>query len=219
MTKNDWTSNLIVWVIGASLIIGVLTIIGIWYVLVAIVATVIVVLALRQGALNRKKRDAVLTFDKALQIPDSIASSADSAPFSAGPSRVEVDLVELDRYSSNWDQFKIGAQVARAGTVRVHGLVVCFQSSTGEKGILLAHDGNVLGEVRQLDLPIYFDALWDQGGVVRAGCHFRFDSKLEVQRATFEMQVYNTYSGDVAPPTGPVGMWLTAWNILRGKSG
>lgn len=217
MAKNDWTSNLIVWIIGASLIVGVLTVIGLWYVFLAIVATVIVIVAIRQTKRNRVKRDELLRFDRSLELPIAVSGHKEEVPFSEGPTRIEVELVELDRYQSNWDQFKLDAQVARAGTVRVHGLVVCFLSNDGERGILVAHQGRVLGEVRQLDLPIYFDSLWQQGGRVRAGCHFRFDSNLEVQRASFEIQVYNAYSGDQAPPADPIGMWLKAWQILRGR--
>lgn len=217
MAKNDWTSNLIIWVLGFSLVVTVLAVIGFWYILLAALATAIVIFGLMQKKRDRVERDQLLQFDRALELPVSVTGLEAETPFSEGPTRVEVDLVELDRYKSNWDQFKLDAQVARAGTVRVHGLIVCFQSSGAERGILLAHHGRVLGEVRQLDLPIYFESLWDQGGRVRAGCHFRFDSKLEIQKASFEIQVYNSYNGEEAPRSDPAGMWLTAWRILTGR--
>jgi hypothetical protein len=217
MAKKDWTSQLIVWVIGGSLVIGLLAVISIWYIVIGLLATVLVVVAWFSRKAQQEIRDELLRFDRGDLLPGPVAETESSAPFSEGPTRVEVDLVELERYHSNWDHFRKVAQVARAGTVRVHGLVVCFLSPQGNRGILVAHGGRVLGEVRQVDLPIYFDALWQQGGKVRAGCHFKFDANLAVQRAFFEIQVYNGYTKDQAPGTGVFSMWVAAWDALRGK--
>lgn len=203
-------------VFGSIAVIAVIAVIGLWYLTLFAIALIIFVIVLWVASSEKSRLHKALQFRPGKLIPASVWEAVHDIGFTDGPSRYDISWVELDKYADNWEKFIERAQVQRAGTVELNTHLLCYQTPTSDKGILLVHDRLVLGEMRRLDLDVYFDYFWRTGGAARTGSRFRFDENLTIQSATSEVRVHN----EVTDGPGRIPAWeswLIIWRGVRGK--
>ena len=197
---------------------GVIGLIGIWYLALFAMALIVFIIFLVAQSKSKKTTNEVLQFRPGKEIPAAVWVLTENAPTTNGPSRVEVALVELDKYEDNWENFRDVAQVDRSGVVNVQAHLFCYKTPTGDRGMVLAHERRVLGEIRKLDLDTYFEPFWSRGGHAAVRCHFTFAPDLTIAKAIFEIQAYDQDAGDKAPEQGAYVAWKMIWRAVQGKS-
>ena len=214
----NFAQKLPAYAIGAGLLLGALALIGLWYLALFVFALVIFIILMSISRRQRARTERDLSYRPGKEIPAHIWALSEDALETQGPTVATIDLVELEKYRDNWIAFRDKAQVQHSGAINVMAPLLCFQTPTGDRGIVVAHERLVLGEMRRLDLDTYFDPLWKAGGVAKVGCEFTFDDQLSIVRASFTLGVFNTSMGEEPPETGAWAAWKILWRGVQGKS-
>ena len=204
------------YVIGGSLIIGVVALIGLWYLALFAVAAILFIVVLVIARSQHTERREVLQFRPGMVIPAEVWEKTAGVPLTPSEHPVDISLVELDRYAENWAKFRTLAQVDRAGDVSVSAMLIAYKTPTADYGIVLAYDRLILAQVRDIEKDAYFEPMWALGGLFHVAATFSFDGSLAPKGARFRLPM------QLEPSDGPLpaahqSAWTALWRGVRGK--
>lgn len=203
-------------VIGFVLILGVIGMIGLWYLALFALALIIFLVIVITARKQRKTTQDVLQFRPGMLIPAEVWQRAEGLEPAVGPETLDVSFVELDKYASNWATFRDIAQIDRAGSVDVFGYFIAYKTPTADRGVVLAYDRLILGEIREIELEHFFDPIWSAGGIMKVACRFSFDGALKVSGAVANLPIFLPEPGSILPAREQFA-WNAIWRGVRGK--
>ena len=203
-------------VIGGSLIIGVVALIGLWYLALFALAVVFFLVLLVIATSQHNDRREVLQFRPGMVVPAEVWEKTDGLPLTPSEHPVDISLVELDRYAENWAKFRTLAQVDQAGDVSVSAMLIAYKTPTADYGIVLAYDRLILGQVRDIEKDAYFEPMWALGGLFHVAATFSFDGSLAPKGARFRLPMQLEPS-DGPLPSAQQNAWRALWRGVRGK--
>ena len=213
--KND---QLVYYILMGMFVVGVLSLIGIWYLILFAIALAIFIIVVVAAQRQKSKPLSPLKLNPNSPIPLEQWVESREAPLSSGSSLVTFRLVNTGNYRASWEHFKNKAQVSPGETVRVESSLYCIEdSSTGEQKIVVAHDRRVLAEFAQIDLEGVFLPLLHAGGVFRVPCEFLFSDRGALDRGSCSIQATADPTHDPKAPLDLWALWLAIWRSLRGK--
>ena len=205
------------YVIGGTLIIGALAIIGLWYLALFLFAAVAFIALWVIARKQHNESRSVLQFRPGMTIPAEVWAKTEGLPLTPSAEAVDVHLVELDKYTKNWVTFRQIAQVDRSGEVTVSATAIAYRTPTADYGIVLAYDRLVLGEIREIEKDAFFEPMWALGGIFNVAAQFRFDGSLNPASAKFRLpQQLEPSEGLMSTPHQTA--WNALWRGVRGKS-
>lgn len=209
-------NKLISWIVGGALVIGVLGLIGLWYLALFGIALIVFIALFVTSRVQRKNSQDALVFRPSKLVPAEAWERTNGAHYTDGPRTAIVSLVSLDTYADNWTQFAEIAQIERETQLPLTGKLLCFKTPTADRGIIVAYRRMILGEVRDIEVDRFFNQLWELGGVFKVDCVISFDSSLQVE----EMECAISYvdgQRDAGYPSREKQAWDVLWGGLRGK--
>jgi hypothetical protein len=204
------------YVIGGSLIIGVVALIGLWYLALFALAVIFFVILLVIATSQHNDRRQVLQFRPGMVIPAEVWDKTEGLPLAPSEHPLDISLVELDRYAENWAKLRTIAQVERSGDVSVSAMLIAYKTPTADYGIVLAYERLILGQVREIEKDAYFDAMWALGGMFHVAATLSFDSSLAAKGARFRLPMQLEPS-DGPLPSAQQNAWRALWRGVRGK--
>lgn len=205
------------YIIGGGLLIGVIVAIGLWYLALFAVATIIFVVLWLVARKQQNERRDVLVFRPGSIVPAEVWAKTEGLPLTPSTQAVDILLVELDKYRDNWSSFRNTAQVERAGEVSVSAFLIAYRTPTADYGIVLAYDRLVLAQVRDIEKDAFFEPMWSMGGIFHVAATFSFDSSLTTTSAKFRLPMQLEPSDGVLS-TAEQTAWRALWRGVRGKS-
>ena len=212
------SDNLIYYVLTGMFVLGFLSLIGLWYLVLFAFAAVIFVIVLVAAKRENSKPVLAMELNPLVPIPLEQWVESREAPVSSGSSLVTFRLVNFDGYQANWDHFKNKAQVSPGETVRVESSLYCIEDSVSRKqGIVVAYDRRVLAEFAEIDLEGVFMPLLRAGGVFRVPCEFVFSKDGEVELASCFVEATADPNHDPSASLNLWDLWLAIWGAVRGK--
>ena len=203
-------------VVGFFMILGVIGAIALWYLALFAVAAIIFLIVLLLARKQHSETREVLQFRPGKVVPAEVWAKAEALSPAVGSDVFDVTLVELDKYSENWAKFRDIAQIDRSGSIDVHAYLIAYKTPTADRGVILAYDRLILGEVREIELQHFFDPLWSAGGIMMVACKFTFGSGLDVSQAAANFPMFVGSSGDMLPAREQYA-WNAIWRGVRGK--
>lgn len=205
------------YIIGGGLLIGVIVAIGLWYLALFALATIIFVVLWLVARKQQNERRDVLVFRPGSIVPAEVWAKTEGLPLTPSTQAVDILLVELDKYRDNWSSFRNTAQVERAGEVSVSAFLIAYRTPTADYGIVLAYDRLVLAQVRDIEKDAFFEPMWSMGGIFHVAATFSFDSSLTTTSAKFRLPMQLEPSDGVLS-TAEQTAWRALWRGVRGKS-
>lgn len=204
------------YIIGGGLLIGVIVAIGLWYLALFALATIIFIVLWLVARKQQNERRDVLVFRPGTMIPAEVWQKTEGVPLNPSSQPIDIDLVELDKYRDNWASFRATAQVERAGDVQVSAFLIAYRTPTADYGIVLAYDRMVLATVREIEKDAFFEPMWSMGGIFCVAATLSFDSSLSPKSAQFRLPMQLEPSDGILP-TAEQAAWNALWRGVRGK--
>ena len=176
--------QVIIWTI---LIVGVLSVIAAWYLLVGLVGIGIAIAAYVVRKKKAEKARLALTKveDGSLSQEQAIvAMSAGQLQLTKG---VELRVVESLRYRENHEWLANRYQVEKAENLEVGGLVLAgtqwiedLDGRTEKEVLYIVFEDKVLGQLPDVDLADWYDEILEVGGAAKCNLSVTFASDLSV---------------------------------------
>lgn len=214
--KSD---KLIYYLLMGMFVVGFLSLIGIWYLVLFAIALAIFIIVVVAARRQNSKPLSPLKLNPNGPIPLEQWVESREAPVSSGSSLVTFRLVNCVDYRANWEHFKNKAQVSPGETVRVESSLYCIEdSNTGKQKIVVSYDRRVLAEFAEIDLDGVFLPLLQAGGVFRVPSEFVFSKDGEVELATCFVEATADPNHDPSATLDLWALWLGIWRAIRGKT-
>ena len=204
------------YVIGGGLLLGVIVAVGLWYLALFALAGLLFVIIWLVARRQQSDRREVLVFRPGMMIPAEVWAKTEGLPLTPSSEPVDISLVELDKYTANWETFRETAQVERSGEVSVSGFLIAYRTPTADYGIVLAYDRLVLAQVRDIEKDALFEPMWCLGGIFNVAATFTFDSSLSPSSARFRLPMQLEPSEGILS-SGEQKAWNALWRGVRGK--
>lgn len=202
----------IFWLMVASVVIAI----GLWYLALFALAVVLFVVIVLVASKQHKKTRSTLAFRPGKIIPAEVWEHTKGREVVPAPDQVEIVMVGLDKYADNWAKVRQIAQVERSGDITVHAYLIAYHTPTADRGVVLAYDRMVLGEIRTIELEHFYDYIWDRGAIFKVPAKFRFNQSLAIQKASAFLPMYLDPQEGILPPPEQA-LFSSLWRAVRGK--
>lgn len=171
------------------IIVGILAIIGAWYLLVAIGSVLLIVGVVIYKALRSKEASAA-----AAPLLGSMLSQKQSEVVSTGgrlqsSENIELRVVNMGLFTQNHSWLAKFLQVDRSDSFEVEGAILASylpiespEGSVEKEVIYVVHRDRVLGELAAVDLDHWYDSVLEGGGALKCRLRLTFNDDLGLEQ-------------------------------------
>lgn len=212
------SDRLIYYILMGSFVVGVVALVGIWYLLLFVVAAAVFIAVIVATRKKAKSVPLALEVDPSVEIPLKDWVEPKNATVSTGADLFEFRLVNFENYRSSWRWFIEHAQVETGDRVRIEATMYCAQeSSSGLSKIFIAYKRKILAEIPMIDVESIFNSLLSAGGIFRVPCEFLISEHGEITSATMTLSADSTSNFGEKPEIDLYSLWVFIWRGIRGK--